>query len=236
MDSMKTTSFIHHYTFHINGVIKLQLCVCCVALCLLCVRQSFVSQDKIKVDTSVWERTYLNYSSVWIHRSPKMSGMQTNVVICQAFYHARSSTLGSITNETVLLRKPSGEMWRFPSLRYSLILLLFLIWLIYFGLSLSCNPACPYFFFLCIFLLCSSSLSFSARSSSADWIHEPVQSLIDESNSLRQRHGILTALLSTKLSVTGLLSSISHILITPGNSWWILRFIHILQALNQTWR
>lgn len=52
----------------------------------------------------------LNYFSVWNHPSPKMSAMQTNVVICRAFYHARFGTLGSITNEIVLLREPSGGM------------------------------------------------------------------------------------------------------------------------------
>lgn len=37
-----------------------------------------------------------------------MSVMQTNVVICQAFYHAHFSKPGSITNEILLLRGPSG--------------------------------------------------------------------------------------------------------------------------------
>lgn len=84
---------------------------CFVCETVVCLKSWKIKSNSIPMSGS---KPLLNYSSVWNHPSPKMSAMQTNVVICRAFYHARFGALGSITNEIFLLRGPSGEIWWFP--------------------------------------------------------------------------------------------------------------------------
>lgn len=172
-------------------------------LCKYNVRQSFVlKSSKIKSNSIPMSGSipHLNYLSVWNHRSPKMSAMQTNVVVCRAFYHARSGAPGSITNEILLLRGPSGEIWWFP----------LSVWL-YFFPRLFILFILTFFDFLFLLIMFVLPAYLHAYFSSAlpplqTTFVKLIRSLIDESNSFRHRRSILTALLSTKLSVTGLLS------------------------------
>lgn len=114
----------------------------------------------------------LNYFSVWNCRSPKMSAMQTNVVVCRAFYHARFGTLGSITNEIFLLWEPSGEIWWFPFsvslflpsslhlVHSSSLFSLSLFILILFLFCPCCFSQCTYFMFALPAFTFSTSLFF----------------------------------------------------------------------------
>lgn len=150
----------------------------------------------------------LNYFSVWNCRSPKMSAMQTNVVVCRAFYHARFGTLGSITNEIFLLWEPSGEIWWFPFsvslflpsslhlVHSSSLFSLSLFILILFLFCPCCFSQCTYFTVCLLFLpLLSQQVCFFSLQTA--FTH---QLLRDES------HCIPIALLSLELSITQLLT------------------------------
>lgn len=98
------------YTPAIDFVLSLFIFCCFASETVICLKSWKMKSNSIPMSGGV---QLLNYFSVWIHRSPKMSALQTNVVICQAFYHAHFSKLESIPNEILLLRGPSGEIWRF---------------------------------------------------------------------------------------------------------------------------
>lgn len=111
IDRLYINAAIIHWLF--DFVLPLLFVVALEILCntVICLKSWKIKSNSIPMSRSM---RVLNYFSVWSHWGPKMSAMQTNVVICRAFYHARFGTLGSITNEIVLLRGPSGEIWWFP--------------------------------------------------------------------------------------------------------------------------
>lgn len=156
------------YTPAIDFVLSLFIFCCFASETVICLKSWKLKSNSIPMSGSV---QLLNYFSVWIHRSPKMSALQTNVVICQAFYHAHFSKLGSIPNEILLLRGPSGEIWRFQ-----LSVSLFIVssscsFQVTFCLSLlSLLILFPCLITMLLFLLLLFGSSLSARSFSADSI------------------------------------------------------------------
>lgn len=128
------------------------LCCCCSVSTQRDGRLSLKLRDIIKLNTNVCE--HAAFKLFLRLETPKSQNVwnAADVVICRAFYHARLSTLGSITNEIFLLRRPSGEIWWFPlSVRLYFFpgLFILLIPLTFFCLSLlflffhSCFLVCP---------------------------------------------------------------------------------------------
>lgn len=74
----------------------------------LSLKEKMMKSDQIPMSQSI---QLLNYFSVSIHPSTKMSGLQSIIVICWAFYHACFSTFEAIANAIFLLTEPSGENW-----------------------------------------------------------------------------------------------------------------------------
>lgn len=162
------TAYIHPFTLYSKqtGFVSAQqwytsYWLCLVFLCCCCSvstqrdgRLSLKLRDIIKLNTSVCE--HAAFKLFLRLETPKSQNVwnAADVVICRAFYHARLSTLGSITNEIFLLRRPSGEIWWFPlSVRLYFFpgLFILLIPLTFFCLSLL------FLFFYSSFLVCPDS-------------------------------------------------------------------------------